>query len=329
MAGVDSQRAADIIRAEIAAAGAIPFGRFMELALYAPDAGYYTRGQDPFGKYGDFFTAAQLQPVFGILIARCIARLRAALGSPAEFRVVELGAGRGEMADALAPFRYQAVDVGRGRLPDRFTGVVFANEFFDALPVRLAVRRGRGWRELLVGERAGRFALIEGPPAAGALRSYLARYHSAAAGGSLIEAHLRALDWIARIAESVDQGYLLAIDYGYTAAELIRFPAGTLMSYRRHVASDDVLSDPGERDITAHVPFTPLEDAASRSGWRRERFETLAGFLLSIGEEDEFAEALAAGSPAEALRRRLQLKTLLAGMGETFRVLLLRKCGQK
>src|ERR1019366_4903382 len=118
---------AALIREEIEQSGPIPFERFMDLALYAPGLGYYVRGKDPFGAQGDFYTAEQLQPIFGVLIAQFAASLRARMESPADFRVVELGAGRGEMAGALAEFSYASVDVLRGALPGRVTGMVFAN----------------------------------------------------------------------------------------------------------------------------------------------------------------------------------------------------------
>jgi SAM-dependent MidA family methyltransferase len=93
------------------------------------------------------------------------------------------------------------------------------------------------------------------------------------------------------------------------------------MGYRRHMAREDVLEDPGERDITAHVNFTALEECGAACGLRRERFETLARTIVTAGEGDQFAAALGS-APAEELRRRMQLKTLLFGMGETYRVLL-------
>lgn len=324
-----AKSAAEIIRAEIASCGPISFERFMELALYTPAVGYYTRRQDPFGKRGDFYTAEQVQPVFGILVAQCAARMRDALGAPDDFRLIELGAGRGDMAAAFSDFNYLPIDINRGELPDRFTGMIFANEFFDALPVHVIARRGGEFRERFVDDRNGRLAFVDGPPPGDRLRAYLDAYHRSVDDGSLIEVNLRALDWMDRISARADNACLLAIDYGYTTAELVRFPHGTLMSYRRHTATDDVLADPGERDITAHVAFTPLEDAAVRNGWKRERFESLARFLLDIGEKDQFEEALHARTPAETLARRLQLKTLLFGMGETFRVLLLRNYAQK
>lgn len=320
-----TQTLAERIRAEIAARGPIPFERFMGLALYEPGLGYYVRGRDPFGKGGDFFTAEQLQPVFGVLIAQFIASLRTRAGSPPGFRVVEPGAGRGEMSEALAQFGYTAMEALDGGWPERITGVVFANEFFDALPVRVVKLRRGAFVEQLVGAEADTFCFVDGAAASGVMLEYLERYYSDAEDDSTIEVHLRGLGAVDRIAAALD-GHLLMIDYGYTAREFVRHTAGTLMSYRAHLATPNVLADPGERDITAHVPFTIIEDRLKQRGATIERFGTLASFLLDVGEADQFASALAADDEKEALRRRMQLKTLLFGMGETFRVLIAR-CG--
>jgi len=230
---------------------------------------------------------------------------------------VELGAGRGELEQSLG-FPYVAVDSGRGEMPALFRGVVFSNEFFDALPVHRVVWKGGEPRESLVTWRSDRFAWVDGVPVTGEIREYVDRYFPDSHGRSSAEVNLDALRWMERISRSLESGYVFTIDYGYTAAESKRFPAGTLMSYRRHIASEEVLSDPGERDITAHVCFTALE----RQGLRTVGFETLSRTLLDAGEADQFAAALA--GPDEA-RRRLQLKTLLFGMGETFRTLLQKK----
>src|SRR3954453_13969043 len=122
--------AGELLADEIQRDGPISFRRFMEVALYHPGHGYYRRPHDPFGKHGDFFTAEQLQPVFGILIAARIRQLFHEMGEPAVFSVVELGAGRGEMRAALCEWTYTAIDLNSGTLPTNFTGVVFCNEFF-------------------------------------------------------------------------------------------------------------------------------------------------------------------------------------------------------
>ena len=314
-----------LLAEEIRRGGPIPFRRFMEVALYHPEHGYYRRrheaGGDPFGKSGDYFTAEQIQPVFGILMAATARRIFREMGEPRDFAVVELGAGRREMADAFAEWNYIPVDVDDGALPEKFRGVVFCNEFFDALPVEVAVFRDGVFREQRVALADGEFVWSAGAAICARVEEYLRRSFPPPEEGRWYEANLAAEEWMARIAAALEAGYAITIDYGYTRAEWARFPAGTLMGYRRHTARENVLEDPGERDITAHVNFTALEECGAARGLRRERFETLAQTLLRAGEADQFAEALESGGPAEELRRRMQLKTLLFGMGETFRVL--------
>jgi len=317
--------AGGLLAEEIRHHGPATFHRFMEVALYHPEHGYYRRPHDPFGKAGDFFTAEQIQPVFGILMAASIRRLYWEMGEPRDFVVVELGAGRREMADAFSEWPYIPVDIDGGALPEKFRGVVFCNEFFDALPVEVALYMDGAFREQLVTLEGGRFVWETGAVARAQVEAYLRRSFPPPEEGRWYEANLEAAGWIERIARSLEAGYAMTIDYGYTRAESVRFPAGTLMGYRRHTARENVLEDPGERDITAHVNFTALEECGSACGLRRERFETLAQTLLSAGEADQFVAALSAGDPAEELRRRMQLKTLLFGMGESFRVLVQRR----
>jgi len=294
----------------------------MELALYHPEHGYYRRGRDPFGRGGDYYTAEQLQPVFGILAARLVRGLEQRLGCPPGFTVVELGAGRREMAEAFSGWRYVPVEVGEAP-PEGLTGVVFANEFFDALPVDEAVRRGGQWRLMRVDWRAERFVWVEGEAATGAAAEFLERFVPLEEEGCRAEVHLEALRRLEEIGRILSRGFLLAIDYGYTRREALRLREGTLMSYRRHRATEEVLEEPGERDITAHVPFSALMEHGARCGLQTVRLERLGRVLLEAGEQDGFAAAL--GSGAERLRRGLQLKSLLFGLGESFRVLLQHK----
>jgi SAM-dependent MidA family methyltransferase len=309
--------AGEILAAEIRRGGPVPFRRFMDVALYHPEHGYYRRARDPFGKHGDFFTAEQLQPVFGILMAARVRQIWREMEEPAEFTVVELGAGRREMAEAFSEWRYAPVDVDGGEIPENFNGVVFSNEFFDALPVEVAVYDGARFREQLVTIRDGRFGWQPGDGVRDEVEQYFRRYFPPPEPGNWYEANLDALRWMERIATRLVRGRVVTIDYGYTRRESVRFPQGTLMGYRRHTAREDVLEEPGERDITAHVNFSALEEHGAGAGLEREKFETLAQTLLAAGEADQFAAAMAANAS--------QLKTLLFGMGETFRVLVQRK----
>lgn len=293
----------------------------MEVSLYHPELGYYRRARDPFGKSGDYYTAEQLQPVFGLLMRRIVRKLFAVWGSgTGRGAVIELGAGREEMTPYFADWEYIPIDAATVEWPRRERAVVFANEFFDALPVDLVEKHGGEVRAVLVACDGDRFVWRLGDVVEGATREFVQRFTPGLEDGQRIEVNLAALRAIDAVTERIGQAHLIAIDYGYTARELIRFPQGTLMSYRNHQALEDVLEQPGERDITAHVNFTALEQYAAERGWKKAAYESLAQTLLRAGEEDQFAEAL-----GEEPGRRRQLNTLLFSIGEMFRTLVLTK----
>lgn len=318
--------AAQAIAAEIRDSGPIPFHRFMELALYHPVCGYYASGRDPFGKSGDFYTNSQMQPVFGRLLAQQIDRWRRETGSSGRFEVVEMGPGRGETGNevkrCLPGLEWTGVDLGDS-LPARpVTGVFFCNEFFDALPVDVVERRDGSWFERRVGLAGDRFVWERAGPVAA--RRGLPRL----ADGTCIETCDRQAEAVERIATVLERGWLLAIDYGYTRDEVERggrFRDGSLMGYASHRADPDVLAGPGRRDITAHVNFSALADAGRAAGFEVGPLRSQQAFLLDVGRADEFAFALAGRSERARRDRRLQLKSLLFGLGETFRVLAMRK----
>jgi SAM-dependent MidA family methyltransferase len=244
-----------------------------------------------------------------------------------------MGAGRGEtsavLRQCLPDVACAAIDYGaRQPLGDGISGVVFSNEFFDALPVHVVERRGGGIVEHYVDVAAAGFRFVEGPPSDPRLEGYLERYTPGLADGQRTEVNLAALEQLERIAAGLGRGYVLTIDYGYTAPQIAggrRFLHGSLMSYHRHQASDDVLADPGRRDITAHVNFTALERRGEELGLVSAGLKTQAQFLMEIGELDQFATALEATGEQESQQLRMQLKTLLFGLGETFQVLVQRK----
>ncbi len=316
---------AEILAARIRAHGPILFSEFMDTALYHPAHGYYRSPRDPFGTQGDFFTASQLQPVFGRLIAAAVHAHCHRCGDPPHFTVAEWGAGRAELAPYFAEFHYFPIDAATPALPPPFTGVVFSNELFDALPVDVASIRGADFRLMRVDHRDDAFLWQPAEPVADQWRDYLeplaARFEDRS--HLTLELPVRLAPTLERMASSLQRGALVAIDYGYTHREIVRFPSGTLMSYRRHQALENVLRDPGLQDITAHVPFTYLADCAARLGFECAPLEDMARYLLRAGEPDQFASALDAPDAPSAARLRLQLKTLLFGMGETFRVLTL------
>lgn len=284
----------------------------MEVALYHPEVGYYRRHPHPAGRAGDYYTAEQVQPVFGRLLSAHFQQLAKDLHARHEpLSIVELGAGAASMADYFPALSYVAIELASGSFPERFDGIVFSNEFLDALPVDLIRTSISGPAPLLVDFDAGRFkwAADANPDTSGPIR----------------ETQSCRLEWIHRIDRHLEDGFVVTIDYGYTRSEQSRFPHGTCLAYRNHQVVDNVLDCPGEQDITAHVDFTALQEEGERLGWTTIRYESLKEMLLRIGEADGFAKALEGRNEGERLRHRLQLKTLLFGMGETFRVLTQRK----
>lgn len=323
---------AEKLAARIRHGGPLLFSEFMEAALYDPDHGYYSAarraGAEPTGIAGDYYTAAQVQPVFGRIVRGALERMRATLSLPEGCTVADWGAGRALMGEFLGEFRYVPVEAGQPA-PAPFDGFVFANELFDALPVEVVRCTAAGARLRRVGWQDGAFRWVDAEPPSREWKEYVDRLSRWMEGRDewMIELPVRMESMLRMIGGALGRGALIVMDYGYTEREAIRFPRGTLMSYRRHRASEDVLRDPGARDITAHVPFTYLEQTAARNGWKAGRLESLSSWLLRAGEGDGFASALRAETPGQDARLRLQLKTLLFGMGETFRCLELTKEG--
>ena len=198
--------------------------------------------------------------------------------------------------------------------------IVFANEFFDALPVEILGTAGK----LHIALENNRLHETWLPPLAEELE-FLDRYGVHPEAGERIEVPIEAQTWIQRIAPRIGRGLLLIIDYGYTRNEqLAGRHRGTLMAYRHHSASPDPYQAPGEQDLTAHVNFTALAAACEDAGMRCEKLLTQSQFLMGIGERNQFADAFEdCRILQEQAKVALQIKHLVtpAGMGETFQVL--------
>lgn len=311
-----------VIQEEINRYGRIDFARFMEIALYYPELGYYRREtHDVFGIHGDFYTAGQLQPVWGELLARFVQRLYATTDEPEEFAVLDLGAGRQDLRETLGRWNYRAFDWDTEPLPENFSGLVIANEFFDALPVHLLRRTTAGWCELMVAGRDGKFTFAEGEEISTSLSRYVKRYDSNTEERQLIEVCLCAAEWMDRIGALLLSGDVLIIDYGYDARELCRYPEGTLVGFKRHAVGHDFLSDPGTHDITARVNFSYLRELAITAGLEILAESSLAQWVMDIWSEEDLSKRWKEADD----HWRMLWKHLVFGMGSTFRVLHLRK----
>jgi SAM-dependent MidA family methyltransferase len=302
--------------------GTMSFDRFMELALYHPQVGYYRRSQVRVGREPgtDFFTATSAGPLFGELVsAACVKRLVAAGRDPAAHTWVEIGAEPGTagvLGGVAHPFR-QVQTIRRGD-PIALSGecVVFSNELFDAQPcLRHVVRRGRWW-ELGVALRDDTLVEVE-------LDSDVVREPSVRAPeGYHFDQPLAAAALADEIAVQQWRGLFIAIDYGKTFQQLTtETPAGTARAYYRHTQSNDLLARPGEQDLTCHVCWDWLAAALERHGFAPPALDFQESFLVHHA-----GDVIAAISTAEAARsspRKLALMQLLhAGhLGQKFQVL--------
>lgn len=341
------------IRAAIDAAGGwLPFSRYMELALYAPGLGYYTAGSRKLGAAGDFTTAPELSPLFGHAIAQQVRALRNA-DLP---DILEIGAGSGALAAAILeelerlgalPERYLILELSpelRARerdtlaarvphllervawlnqLPPAFTGIVLGNEVLDAMPVEI-VRNGEAGIEQ--GGVSHDLSALVFKPADDALAAATAAL--ALPAPCTTEIGLAAQAFVRTLADMLERGALLFIDYGFPAREYYhpQRTRGTLMCHYRHRAHDDPFYLPGLQDITAHVDFSAIARSAHAGGLDVAGYTTQARFLLNCG----LTELLLRTPPEDAARYLPQAaaaQKLLspAEMGELFKVIALTR----
>ncbi|MGH8152748.1 MAG: class I SAM-dependent methyltransferase [Rhodanobacteraceae bacterium] len=359
-----SARLADTIRQEIAAAGPISFARFMERCLYAPGLGYYSAGRLKFGKAGDFVTAPELGSLFAGCVARALAPALRACGNEAAW--FELGGGSGAFArdcllalqelDALprhywllepsADLRERQRDCLRADLSaalfarcawlerppqHAWSGVLFANEVLDALPItRFTMRDGEVFEEYVGANANGAFVCTDRPAdplVAGAVRHLQRRLDREFEDGYRSEVLPQLPWWLEAIAGEQTRGAALFVDYGYVRREfyLPERRDGTLICHYRHRAHPDPLILPGLQDITASVDFTALAEAGVGAGFEPVAYCFQSEFLIAAGLDEAFATAHAA-APDEAARYALaqQVKrlTLPGEMGERFQAML-------
>jgi SAM-dependent MidA family methyltransferase len=345
IAAQTSARLQALIEREIRAAGGwIPFDRYMELVLYAPGLGYYAAGARKLGEAaagGDFVTAPEVSPLFAAALAAQVAQVFGDVPP----RIVEFGAGSGLLArdlmDALAARgapveRYAIVEVSpelaqrqRALLADRavewltapptsFDGVLLANEVLDVMPVKLFAKRGDVLeRGVTINDG---LAFSDRPARAELAREVAAIERDAGVlpDGYGSEVGLAAAAWMRSASQWLGRGVLLAIDYGFPRREYYHPQRlmGTLMCHYRHRAHADPLWRPGLNDITAHVDFTALADAALESGLDVLGYTTQANFLINCGVLDLLARDRSPQRTSEAQRLLSE-----AEMGELFKVL--------
>ena len=334
----------------IAAGGAIPFSRFMELALYAPGLGYYSAGSHKFGASGDFVTAPELGPLFAATVADAIAPVLQQLGQDAV--MLELGGGSGAFAEValkrllaldalpsryallepsadlrerqrerlqkrLPPLLFELVEWLDGPIAQPWDGVLFANEVIDALPTpRFTLRDGEVFEEHVALDGEGRFVRRDRP--ADALLSAAVRHVERGLDASFADGYRSELlvqlpYWLQAVAGGLRSGAMLFIDYGYARAEFYQpqRSEGTLRAFRSHHVGDDPYAYPGLQDLTASVDFTALAEAGTGAGFDFSGYCSQASFLIGNGLMQRLEEAEARAKDETAkLRLRQEAKQL-------------------
>lgn len=295
--------------------GAVTFRDFMDAALYDPEEGYYAKGPH-IGADGDFYTANNVS-LFPHALSRFV---KAALERMGGARVVELGAGTGELADKLgadvtivepsaglaAKQQARGLQVVRALEDLRSAPTLFvANEVLDALPVH----RVTSATEKYVALQNGKLVEIDGP---------LTIEPRDVPEGTILEVNQNADQLLASMANAAPKSLALFIDYA--AAE--PRPGGTARGYKSHVVTD-ALANPGDQDITADVDFAAIAKRADKLGYRVAGLTTQGEFLADLGLIDDMTAALSRGD----MNAYLAAKGLImpGGMGERFKVLLLAR----
>lgn len=352
---IQSEKLLQLIKTEIAKNnGKIPFSKYMELALYAPELGYYHSSLPKLGPEGDFVTAPEISPLFAKCLARQCQQVFSSLNL-SQKSILEFGAGSGLMAADLlmeleqldelpshylileiSPYlRHQQQEILKQKIPHLFSriswldrlppsplnGIIIANEVLDAMPVcKFRIEESNVY-ESYVGWNGEQLTWETCTPSL-ALKEAILRldinqdYES--------EINLNLSGWIKSMSDSLEKGVVLLIDYGFPQHEYYHLDRsmGTLMCHYRHLTHIDPFLYPGLQDITAHVNFTAVAEAAIIHNLQVGGFTHQAAFLLACGLLDFTKENLENNL---SINHQIKKLTHVNEMGELFKVIALTK----
>ena len=325
----------------------------MAAALYDPTLGYYAREPRQVGRGGDFFTSVSVGPLFGELLARRFLREWLEFGSPARWRIIECGAHDGTLAadvlgaiSRLAPLAFSALEyaipepmpmlqaaqrqtldgfIKKMRFisdtselfPDRLPGIAFGNELLDALPFHVIEWRAGSWRECRVATDAhGEFVWDTHAPCLLELNLLGKNFPE----GYRTEVRTNYQNFLEPLTRCLSSGLLLWPDYGFARPEYYQAErrAGTLRTFSKHRAAENPFVSPGEIDITSHVDFTAVAEAAIALGCRPLAFQNQGAWLTLVGREWLLLQE---GEPDRSALRQFQTLTHPAHLGSSFHVL--------
>jgi len=347
-----------VILGELHRSGAIPFRRFMELALYHPEHGYYSSGRARVGKEGDFFTSVSVGGIYGRLLATVCREVWERLERPSEFTIIEQGANDGSMAwdilgavqegdqDFHLAARFVIVEPSpknRERqqqklrnvpnvswvssleeLPE-FTGIHLSNELLDAFPVDVVRWSGANWEEECVACRDGLLSWTQRSIEDPYLQQATANLPTHLPQGFRVEINPGLSPWLATLHTKLQRGIILTVDYGQSGED--RYAPhradGTVTAYRGHQRYNDPLPEPGLRDITAQVDFTTLAQSARAVGFVLLGYSDQHHFLVGTAEPwlRSLGDLTAASDAARGDLRSLQTLLNPVTMGRQFKAI--------
>ncbi|MFN3396505.1 MAG: class I SAM-dependent methyltransferase [Thermodesulfovibrionales bacterium] len=355
MSNLLKQRIIDRIITE----GPINFEDFMEMALYHPDLGYYSRESTEIGRHGDFYTSPHLHPIFGVMMGRQIFEMWMIMEKPS-FQIVEMGAGEGylarDMLDYLSKTKserlreffknlsYTIIEINpsfrkrqQGLLYDfldkvnwvndieeidTLTGCLLSNELLDSFPVRL-IEMAEDLKEIYVSIDGGGNLIEIKRPCGEEIRDYLEGFKVKLPSGYRTEINLRIKNWLIKVSEKLNEGFILTIDYGYPACDYYSEARnrGTLLCYHGHRIEEDPFKNLGEQDITAHVNFSSLKKWGEEVGLKTIGYCEQGPFLVSLGI-DEIIEELYGEVPDPVEVSKIKGLIMPEGMGESHKVMI-------
>jgi SAM-dependent MidA family methyltransferase len=334
--------------------GPITFEQFMETALYDQELGYYSQKERIVGRKGDFYTSSHLHPVFGAMLGRQVQEMWELMDRPGEFSVVELGAGEGylcrDMLDSLKgteffdSLRYTIIEINpamRERQADilspfagkviwspsvkqigKISGCIITNELLDAFPVHI-VQMDEELQELYVAADGDNLHEELGGLSTNDLADYFRDSAIELSKGYRTEVNLKARKWLENMNRILMQGFVLTIDYGYSAGDYYAEDRnrGTLVCYYRHQLNEDPFSNIGEQDITAHLDFSSLKRWAGEIGMETIGFSGQGAFLVALGIDEEIQRLASSSENYLFELSRIKRLILPEGMGESHQVI--------
>ncbi|WP_409301668.1 class I SAM-dependent methyltransferase [Peribacillus sp. SCS-155] len=333
---------------------------YLDAALYHPDEGYYMKRKAKIGKKGDFYTSSNVSDVFGWQLARWFRHVAAKSSLPPV--ICELGGGTGALAKAIlhsiekedpalfdnlnyyiietSPYHRNLQEENLQRFPNKrilqdiddlgeIEGIIFSNEFFDAFPVHVIEKHRGSLLEVFIGQKLGSLHEILTPLNNKRIHEYLTCQRIELSEGQRFEVPLDMVSYLKKISDYLTRGLLVTIDYGYTNEEwaLPMHKKGSLRGYRRHLMISDILSDPGNIDITSHIHFDSLGFYGEKFGLNKEFLYSQEQFLLKAGILDMLEQHDGVDPFSDAAKRNRAIRSLVSpgGISSYFRVMLQSK----